>query len=116
MDENFVEEFVEKEIVKKFPTLHVIKSYTPVRKTWDITSEKATKYLAVHRLAKLLEIRPQQIVGVGDGYNDYPLLTACGYKVAMSNAHKELKAIADYIAPSYKEDGIAVLINKLLKN
>ena len=50
------------------------------------------------------------MIGVGDGYNDFPLLMACGLKVAMGNAVPELKAIADYIAPTVADDGIVDVI------
>ncbi|NMC35608.1 HAD family phosphatase [Candidatus Beckwithbacteria bacterium] len=73
---------------------------------------KATKQYAVFELAKLLHISPKEIIGIGDGYNDFPLLMACGLKVAMGNAVDELKEIADEIAPSVNEDGLAFIIEK----
>lgn len=39
---------------------------------------------------------------------------ACGLKVAMGNAVQDLKEIADYIAPSVDEDGIADVIEKFV--
>jgi hydroxymethylpyrimidine pyrophosphatase-like HAD family hydrolase len=39
---------------------------------------------------------------------------ACGFKVAMGNAVPELKAIADYIAPSVEEDGLAHVLEKYI--
>lgn len=78
----------------------------------DITSGKASKHIAVLELSKLLEIKPAEMVGVGDSYNDYPLLTACGAKVAMGDAPRELKEIADFIAPPQKEDGLVEVIEK----
>ncbi len=113
IDEAWAVNFAENEIIKKFPDLHPIRSWGPTWKVWDITSSKATKHLAVLRLAELLNIKPEEIVGVGDGYNDYPLLSACGYKVAIETAPEELKSIADFIAPSQANDGVAVLIEKL---
>jgi hypothetical protein len=41
---------------------------------------------------------------------------ACGLKVAMGNAVPELKAIADYIAPSVTDDGMATVIEKFILN
>ncbi len=79
----------------------------------DITSQKATKHLAVLELSKILNINTSLMIGVGDGYNDYPLLSACGYKVAMENAPKELKEIANLVVPDVKHDGLVTLINNL---
>lgn len=39
---------------------------------------------------------------------------ASGLKVAMGNAVDDLKAIADYIAPSVNEDGIVDVIEKFI--
>lgn len=79
----------------------------------DITSAKATKHLAVLRLSKILNIDSKDMIGVGDGYNDYPLLSACGYKVAMENAPTELKEIADLVIPDIAHDGLVTLISNL---
>ncbi len=74
----------------------------------------ATKQHGIFEIAKLLEIETHAIIGVGDGYNDFPLLMACGLKIAMENADLGLKAIADYIAPPVEKDGIIDVINKFI--
>ena len=74
----------------------------------------ATKQRAILEYSQLLNINTDEIVGIGDGYNDFPLLMACGLKVAMGNAVEELKEIADYIAPTVEEDGLATVIEKFL--
>jgi len=74
----------------------------------------ATKQRAVLEYSQLLNIKTDDIVGIGDGYNDFPLLMACGLKVAMGNAVKDLKEIADYIAPTVDEDGLAIMIEKFI--
>lgn len=80
----------------------------------SVTNARATKLHAVVRIAELLKIRTDEIIGVGDSYNDYPLLSACGLKIAMGNAVPELKAIADFIAPTVDEDGVATIIEKFI--
>lgn len=81
-----------------------------------ITHVSATKQHGILEVAQTLGIDPHEIIGVGDGYNDFPLLMACGLRVAMGNAVDELKAIADYIAPSVEEDGVADIIEKFVLN
>lgn len=109
------DKFLEQIVIKKFPQLHVVRSYSPIGKVWDVTSLSATKHLATLELMKLLKLAREDVVGVGDGYNDFSLLEACGYKVAMGNASDDLKVIADLVVPGYQEDGVAVLIEKLLE-
>lgn len=81
----------------------------------DLTSEKATKHTAVLEYERLLNIPRDQIVAIGDGHNDYPLFTACGYKIAMENAPKELKEIADFIAPTVENNGTVVALQHIIK-
>ena len=51
------------------------------------------------------------MVAAGDSYNDLPMLKACGFSIAMGSAPGEVKAIADFVAPTVDEDGLAVAIN-----
>lgn len=93
---------------------HKIYSYKKDLFWVSLTHATATKLHAVVRIAELLGVKTEEMIGVGDGYNDYPLLSACGLKIAMGNAAPELKAIADFIAPSVDEDGVATVINKFI--
>lgn len=79
-----------------------------------INHTESTKQHGILKVAEILGIETHDIIGVGDGYNDFPLLMACGLKVAMGNAEEDLKAIADYIAPSVEEDGVADVIEKFV--
>ena len=106
--------FMENDVANKFPQLHITRMYPREGKGWDITSEEGTKHLAVLELIKLLGVEVSETVGVGDGHNDYPLLTAVGFKCAMGNAHQELKDMADVVLPPQEEDGVAYLIDNLL--
>ncbi len=87
---------------------------------WDglfgivVSGALATKQHGIFKVAKILGIKTDEIIGIGDGSNDFPLLMACGLKVAMGNAVDELKSIADYIAPSVFDDGVADVINKFI--
>lgn len=98
-----------------FPQLHIVKTSSDLGTEYNaiyISSGDATKQHAVLQLSHLLGIHTSEIVGVGDHYNDFPLLMACGMKVAMGNAVSELKEIADYIAPSVEDNGIVDVLNR----
>jgi len=79
-----------------------------------VTHRNVSKQHGVLEIARILNISVDEIIGVGDGYNDFPLLMACGLKVAMGNAVPELKEIADFIAPSVEDDGLVAVIDKYL--
>ena len=96
--------------------IHTVPSWTTGKTDILITNPLATKQHGILEVAKILGIETHEIIGVGDGNNDMPLLMACGLKVAMGNAGDDLKAIADYIAPTVEEDGLADVINKFILN
>ncbi len=106
-----------KELETRFKDITVVKasSYKSAEHIdLYITSAHGTKQHAVLKYAEILGITTEEIIGIGDGYNDFPLLMACGLKVAMGNAVDDLKAIADYVAPSVEADGLATVIEKYL--
>ncbi len=96
--------------------VHKIFSYTKNLFWISVTHATATKLHGIVTIAEMLGVKTHEMIGVGDGYNDYPLLSACGLKVAMGNAAPELKAIADFIAPSVDEDGVVTVIEKFILN
>jgi hydroxymethylpyrimidine pyrophosphatase-like HAD family hydrolase len=59
-------------------------------------------------------VEVSQFVAAGDSYNDLPLLKTCGLAIAMGGAPAEIKVVADYIAPSVEEDGLAVAIEEFV--
>ncbi len=108
-----------KKLEKEFKDLAIIRaaSYKGQKYT-DIyvSNAEATKQHAILKYAELLGISIKEIMGVGDGYNDFPLLMACGIKVAMGNAVPDIKSIADYIAPSVENDGMVNILEKYILN
>lgn len=64
--------------------------------------------------ARRLGVRPADTIAFGDMPNDIPMFAWASHGVAMSNAHAELKAVADEVTASHEEDGIAVVLERLL--
>lgn len=95
---------------------HKVPDWDAKHMSIGITSTEGTKLHGIVRVAEMLGLKTHELIGVGDSYNDFPLLMACGLKIAMGNAVPELKAIADFIAPSVEEDGVATIIEKFILN
>jgi len=74
-----------------------------------VSKKKALKALASH-----LAISMSEIMAIGDGTNDIPLLSAVGLAVVMDNAPDEVKAVADYITLDVDHNGVAAAIEKFL--
>lgn len=103
-------------MISKVPTLtaHVVPDWTLGMFAVHATHVEATKQHGILEVANRLNIQTDEIIGIGDGGNDLPLLMACGFRVAMGNAVDDLKEIADYIAPTVEEDGVADVIEKFI--
>lgn len=94
--------------------IYEVKSHKVGHIDIHITHAQATKKNSLEKVLKMMQIKKNDVIGVGDSNNDKPIFEVSGYKVAMGNGSEELKAMADYIAPSVKEDGLAETIEKLI--
>lgn len=70
------------------------------------------KAKSLDRLLDKLGMDSTKLVACGDGFNDVSMVNFAGMGVAMENACAETKAVANYIAPSCDEDGVADAIRK----
>lgn len=64
--------------------------------------------------ARRLGLKAADTIAFGDMPNDVPMFRWASYGVAMADAHAELKAVADEVTSSHEEDGIAVVLERLL--
>ena len=75
----------------------------------------ADKGHALEALADTLGIPLAQTAAFGDFLNDYGMLRAAGYAVAMKNAHPDLKAIADEVIGSNGDEAVVDKLAQWLK-
>jgi Cof subfamily protein (haloacid dehalogenase superfamily) len=66
------------------------------------------------QVAAALGVPSHEAVAFGDMPSDRAMLAWAGWAVAMANGHPELKATADEIAPDHDEDGVAVVLDRIL--
>lgn len=114
LPENEADELINE--LKHIATISPIKfiGYKPHQSDVWISHVSATKQHGLVKAAEILDISRDEIIGIGDAYNDFSLMMASGLKVAMGNAIEDLKAIADYVAPTVEEDGVADVIEKFV--
>lgn len=79
----------------------------------EVMAPGVDKGTALTRLATDLGIAHDQVVAIGDGENDIPLLRAAGLRVAMGNSMAGLLAVAQWTAPSNDEGGVAATLARL---
>ncbi|WP_458085714.1 HAD family hydrolase [Streptomyces malaysiensis] len=71
------------------------------------------KSVGLQLAADRMGFTPAETIAFGDMPNDIPLLGWAGYGVAMGNAHPDLIAMADEVAPANEDDGVAVVLERL---
>lgn len=83
----------------------------------EFFNSEVSKGVALEKLAQELGIKQEEVVAIGDGLNDLPMIKYAGLGIAMENGHKELRDAAKYVTLSNDDDGIACAIfNLLIKN
>ncbi len=81
----------------------------------DIMAEGISKWDGVCHLMTLLHILPEDVIAVGDYYNDLPMIRGAGIGVAVANALKEVKAEADYVTKQdCDHDAVAEVVEQFL--
>lgn len=81
----------------------------------EIVPKGIDKGSALRELACNLNVPIDEVIAVGDGLNDIPMLCSGAYPIAVANAHPKLKECAKDIAPSCTEDAITWIIEKYCK-
>ena len=80
---------------------------------FEATHPHANKGLAVQHLAEtILGLKPENIMAIGDNFNDLEMLQYAGVGVAMGNAPASLKAVADWVTEDVEEDGVLHALEK----
>lgn len=80
----------------------------------EFSAQGVNKGTGLERLAKSMGIKREEILALGDNFNDMSMRESAGILVAMGNAVEPLKAKADFITKSNDDDGIAFALDKYL--
>lgn len=77
--------------------------------------EMLDKAASLSRLLERTRIKQEEVIAIGDGFNDVSMIRFAGLGVAMANAQPPVKANADRITQyTNDEDGVARFIQELL--
>ena len=72
------------------------------------------KATGLRAAAERLNLKPEQIAGVGDAENDHAFLKICGYSVAVANALPAIREEVDWVTERDHGDGVTDLIDRML--
>jgi HAD superfamily hydrolase (TIGR01484 family) len=79
----------------------------------EMSAAGVSKASTLERLCMDLGIAASQVVAFGDMPNDLPMLEWAGTSYAMANAHSTVQALADHVAPSNEDDGVATVLAEI---
>ena len=80
----------------------------------EVVSESVDKSNTLTVLLEKEGIDLTDVVAIGDGVRDVPMLQLAGLGVAMGNAQDSVKACADVVTLTNAEDGVAVALEKAI--
>lgn len=108
-DGGFVDREETKELLLSYPQIQVVcGGYNNL----EFTSAGVTKGAGLRFLCDHLNIPLESSMVCGDSENDKDIMSVAGFAVAMGNAEKEIKEIADYVTATNEEDGVGLAIEK----
>lgn len=93
---------------------HQVEATTSLERNLELNAPGVSKGSGLLALAKVLGLRPDQVMACGDSGNDLTMIQLAGLGVAMGNATDEVKAAARYIAPDNNHDGVAEAIERFV--
>ena len=94
----------------------VISTWSSVGTLVEISAVGVTKASTLAQLTAEMGIEAHEVVAFGDMPNDLELIGWAGLGVAVANAHPMLLDAADEVTGSNDEDGVAVVIERVLES
>ena len=78
----------------------------------EVTAKHVSKERALYEIAQHYQVPLEQVMTIGDNFNDLPMLRLAGLGVAMGNAPEAVKTKAKAVTKSNNEHGVAEAIEK----
>ncbi len=104
-------EFELKDSVNILATIYPHLDFTLI----DILPADASKGIGVEKLASMNKLSAENVMTIGDNFNDLEMLEYAGTAVVMGNASPELRSRTDFFTTlSNDENGVALAIKKFI--
>ncbi|MFD0714768.1 Cof-type HAD-IIB family hydrolase [Paenibacillus sp. GCM10027626] len=82
----------------------------------EFMHKEGTKGHAIQFMASHIGCTMDQVIAIGDSWNDHEMIEVAGLGVAMDNALPKLKDIANYVTRSNNDEGVRHVIEKFVLN
>ena len=80
----------------------------------ELVPKGIDKALSLAGLLEKIGISREEMIAIGDGFNDLSMIKYAGLGIAMANAQDVVKENADFITLSNEEDGVAYAAEKFI--
>ena len=112
----FADMELRKEIWDRLKALGLASVTAATTKNIEITSLFATKAKALEKLCEVLGFTRENVLAMGDGDNDMPMIQFAGIGVAMANGEDHIKGAADIIADDCDDFGAAKILEQIIES
>ena len=82
----------------------------------EISLANVDKWNAIEFLIKKLGIKAEEVIAIGDNFNDKKMIEKAGLGVAMGESRIDIKEAANEVTTSNEEEGVAKILQKYYKN
>jgi Cof subfamily protein (haloacid dehalogenase superfamily) len=107
VNENDLPRFLAEARAKNYPGVKFLASYKTLG---EMLPEASSKGAALAKLVELGHVRRENLVAIGDYYNDLDMIEYAGTGVAVADAPDDIKARADMIVGPCKSGAVADVI------
>lgn len=81
----------------------------------EIMNSAASKTNAIKFLLNIFNLKQEEIIVIGDNYNDKEMIEFGGMGIAMGNAPDEVKAAANFVTDTNNNDGVHKALVKFME-
>jgi len=81
----------------------------------EISAKNVDKWNAIEFLKEKMRIEKNEIIAIGDNMNDKTMIENAGLGIAMGESTPVIKEIADVVTDTNCNDGVAKVLEKILK-
>lgn len=105
-------------IINNYPNIynaHIMENIRVAEALLEIMHPNGTKWLSLLEYANSINIKPEEIITIGDDNNDIEMIKNAGLGIAMKNATEGVKSIAKQITEkNNNESGVAFQLKRVL--
>ncbi len=78
----------------------------------EVTNENVNKWTAIQFLMDKLNIKPEEVIAIGDNFNDKEMIENAGLGIIMGNSNPVMKKYGKVIVPDNDSEGVRQAIEQ----